>query len=308
LVFKTNPDALAVDAGSKIARMDGPVLDDDDDDDDSAEALARLTADAAAYATAKTPKLDPYPWWTWVDRNLEYRHNYMVKVLGAVIASERRDMRATVKREGDAIKGEFEQQWRELTVSLREQMLECGRTLREEAKAAREQLEQADAATRRELELSKRELVLLQREIGVERAVRALHDEVEVAKSEIPRLPEIEARVDAKQSKLAAEQKRLGEELAKQKDRLGKLRVDQSVTEYGLKEDLKELKRAQQPAVELKFESVDGVFTMKDLHPDAAAAWRRFVRELVEANEGTMFPNDPTGRVVALPRKNSNVA
>jgi chromosome segregation ATPase len=222
----------------------------------------------------------------------------MIKVLGAVIASERRDMRATVKREGDAIKGEFELRVRELSVSLHEQVLECGRALREEAKAAREQ---ADAATRRELELSKRELALLQREIGAERAVRALHDEVEVAKSEIPRLPEIEARIDAKLSQMAAEQE-------KTRDRVSRMRVDQSVTQYCLKEDLKELKRAQQPVVELKFESVDGVFTMKDLHPDAAAAWRRFVREMVEANEGTMFPNDPTGRVVALPRKNSNVA
>jgi hypothetical protein len=80
------------------------------------------------------------------------------------------------------------------------------------------------------------------------------------------------------------------------------------VAEYGLKEDLKELKRAQQPVVELKFESVDGQFTMRDMHPDAAAAWRRFVRDMVKANEGMMFSNDPTGRVVGLPGKNSNVA
>jgi hypothetical protein len=61
------------------------------------------------------------------------------------------------------------------------------------------------------------------------------------------------------------------------------------------------LQRAQQPAFELKFESVNSQFTMRDMHPDAAAAWRRFAREMVEANDGTMFPNDPTGRVIALP-------
>jgi chromosome segregation ATPase len=243
-----------------------------------------------------------------VQKYSEYEHSHMIKVLGQVVAEIRAQAREHCNREVGAVKRELEQQRRELTVSLREQVLECGRTLREEAKAAREHLEQADAATCRELELSKRELALLQREIGLERAVRVLHDEVEAAKTEIPRLPEIEARVGAKQSKLAAEQKRLGEELAKQKDRIGKLRVDQSVTEYGLKEDLKELKRAQQPVVELKFESVDGQFTMRDMHPDAAAAWRRFVRELTEANDGTMSTNDPTGRVVALPRKNGNVA
>lgn len=191
-------------------------------------------------------------------------------------------------------------------MSLREQMLECGRTLREEAKAAREQLEQADAATRRELELSKRELALLQREIGLERAVRVLHDEVEVAKSEIPRLPEIEARVDAKQSKLAAEQKRLSEELAKQKDRIGKLRVDQSVTDFSVKK----LEEARKPIVELKFVTEDGCcFSLKDAHPDAIETWRKFAHELVAANSGTMFPHDPNN-VISMPvsRRNGNAA
>jgi hypothetical protein len=42
---------------------------------------------------------------------------------------------------------------------------------------------------------------------------------------------------------------------------------------------------------------------MRDMHPDAKEAWRRFVRELVEANDGTMTPNDPTGRVVPLPSR-----
>jgi hypothetical protein len=181
--------------------------------------------------------------------------------------------------------------------------------LQREVTMLRERQEQEDALTRYEIGIARREYAVLQKEIGLERAVRALHDEVEAAKTEIPRLPEIEARVDAKQSKLAAEQKRLGEELAKQKDRIGKLRVDQSVTEYGLKEDLKELKRAQQPVVELKFESVDGQFTMRDMHPDAATAWRRFVAEMVASNDGTMFPNDP-GNVISMPvpRRDGNAA
>jgi hypothetical protein len=75
--------------------------------------------------------------------------------------------------------------------------------------------------------------------------------------------------------------------------------VDQSIADH----TLAELQRAQQPVVELKFESADSQFTMRDIHPDATAAWRRFVRELVEANDGTMTPNDPTGRVVPLPSR-----
>ena len=42
----------------------------------------------------------------------------------------------------------------------------------------------------------------MQKDIGLERAVRTLHDEVEVAKSEIPHVPEIEARLGAEQAKL----------------------------------------------------------------------------------------------------------
>jgi hypothetical protein len=75
--------------------------------------------------------------------------------------------------------------------------------------------------------------------------------------------------------------------------------VDQSIADH----TLAELQRAQQPVIELKFESVDGQFVMRDMHPDAREAWRRFVRELVEANDGTMTSNDPTGRVVPLPSR-----
>jgi hypothetical protein len=169
-------------------------------------------------------------------------------------------------------------------------------------KELRDQVARAkDAQAQAGEELLRRELAVLQKEIGLERAVRALHDEVEVAKSEIPQVPAIEARIDGRLSEMAAEQKRLQDELQKTKNRVSKMRVNQSITEYSLKESLKELQRAQKPVVELRFESVDGQFTMRDMHPDAAAAWRRFVREMVEGNDGTMFPNDPTGRVVALP-------
>ena len=76
------------------------------------------------------------------------------------------------------------------------------------------------------------------------------------------------------------------------------MRVNQSVTDYKLSEHI----RALQPVVELKFECADSRFTMK-LYPDAAEAWRRFVAEMVEANNGTMSINDPNGRVVALPSR-----
>jgi hypothetical protein len=77
------------------------------------------------------------------------------------------------------------------------------------------------------------------------------------------------------------------------------MRVAQSASYYRLTEHI----RAQQPVVKLKFECAASRFTMKGLHPDAAAAWRRFVAEMVEANDCTLSTNDLTGRVVALPSR-----
>jgi hypothetical protein len=85
---------------------------------------------------------------------------------------------------------------------------------------------------------------------------------------------------------------------------LSKARVEQSITSF----NLAELQRAQQPVIELKFEIADGQFTMRHMHPDAAAAWRRFVREMVKANDGMMTPNDPAGRVIALPAQRNGHA
>jgi hypothetical protein len=301
IVYKTTPDARVTE--SAVVRKDDPAFDPDPTD---AQLLASLSADAAAYATANTPNANPYPWWTWVDRNLEYRHNFMRDVLGAVIATERKDMRATVKREGDAIKNELEQRARELTVSLREQVLECGRALREDARAAREQQEQQDAVTRYELGVVRRELATLREEVALERGFQALKAEIAVAKAEIPKVPAIEARIDAELATHKAEQKRLERELAKTKDRVGKLRVDQSVTDFSLKK----LEEAQQPVVELKFVTEDGrCFSLKDAHPDAIETWRKFAHELVAANDGVMFSNDPNNVIsMPIPRRSSDAA
>jgi hypothetical protein len=293
-------------------------------------------------------------WWKWTDQRIDSRLEAF-----AVAAAE--GMAEFVGKKVSPLKRELELTRRELTVWLREQVLECGRALREEAKAAREQDEHERDLLVRELsalreqvgaerefkareieqlrcavdlhaeyqlgvkelrdqvarakdaqaqageELLRRELAVLQKEIGLERAVRALHDEVEVAKSEIPQVPAIEARIDGRLSEMAAEQKRLQDELQKTKNRVSKMRVNQSITEYSLKESLKELQHAQQPAVELKFVTEDGCcFSLKDANPGAVETWRRFAADLVAANNGTMFPNDPTGRVIALPSRGAS--
>jgi hypothetical protein len=283
LVFKTRDDARVTE--SEVVRMD-----DLGSDPDEAELLASLSEDAAAYATSKTPAANPYPWWTWVERYCEYRASNMTKVLGAVIASERKDMRATVKREGDAIKGELELRAREFSVSLHEQVLECGRALREEAKPAREHQEEKDALARYEIGVVRRELAMLREEMALERGFQALKAEIATAKSEIPRLPEIEARVDAKQSRLAAEQARLKAELAKQKDRIGKLRVDQMVADCQLTELRKQTQASTESSISMEFESRSAHFQMKAAHPGAARALKNFATQIIDGHhDGTLW-------------------
>ena len=108
------------------------------------------------------------------------------------------------------------------------------------ARLVAEQRKQMRAHVAAEVEGFKREIFVLREEMRLEREVRALHDEVAAARADVPKIPEIEARTDAKQSKLAAEQKRLERELAKTKERLGKVHVNQSLTDYELRKHIKQ--------------------------------------------------------------------
>jgi hypothetical protein len=286
LVFKTRGDARIADA-----KPEAEVPDIEDSDDQ-----ASLSADAAFYATAKTPSANPYPWWTWVDKNLEYRQNFMRDVIGMLVASERRSMREHCAGEVGVVRRELEQHRRETAVLLREQVLECGRALREER-------EQLDVATRRELELSKRELALLQKEIGLERGLRALHEEVATARADIPRLPDIEARVDAKQTSLEAEVTRLRSELATTKDKLATLRAQHSQTQYGLDQLEREQSKKVAPEIEIRLETANTHFVMRDIDPNAMEAWRQFVAGMLEAQqdvETTLSVARP-GQVISMP-------
>jgi chromosome segregation ATPase len=152
----------------------------------------------------------------------------------------------------------------------------------------------------------RREVAALREQIGLQRELESLRAQVAVAKAEIPKVPAIEARIDAELATHKAEQKRLEGELAKTKDRVGKLRVDQSVTDFSLKK----LEQTQQPVVELKFVTEDGCcFSLKDAHPDAIETWRKFAHELVAANGGVMFPSDPNNVIsMPIPRRSSDAA
>jgi hypothetical protein len=146
------------------------------------------------------------------------------------------------------------------------------------------------------------EFALLQKEVALERGFQALKAEIAAARADVPKVPEIEARVDARQSELAAEQKRLERELAKTKDRLGKVQVNQSVSDFELQKHIKQSK----PAVELHFETSASSFVVRDLHPDAAAAWRDFCSDLMADQQNAPLlrvidPTSPTGLAIGLP-------
>jgi hypothetical protein len=169
--------------------------------------------------------------------------------------------------------------------------------------ALRMQVAEADRA---DLVALRRDIEQLREQIGVERSVRDLRSEVAEAQAQIPQVPALftqlqtetwTAQIEANK-KIAA----LEKELRANKEKLSKLRVQQSQTEHKLQH------QAPPPVVELKFESDDGQFTMRDMHPDAAAAWRRFATDMVAANNGVMTPSDPSGQVIAMPVRRSSDA
>jgi chromosome segregation ATPase len=175
---------------------------------------------------------------------------------------------------------------------------------RERAERERSLNQQAAQTDRAEVESLNRTIGALCEELALERGFQALRADIAVARADIPRLPDIEAQFNAKQAAYKREQDRFARELKTTKDRIGHLMVEQSQTNY----NLKQLQHQQPPVVELRFESEDGNFIMRDVHPDAATAWRRFVRDMIEANDGKMFPTDPTGRVVPLASRKADAA
>ena len=226
-----------------------------------------------------------------VASRLKERDRLFIEVVAQFVCERGSKLRNQLRAEDAAISDALNTLRAEVA-SLREQA-DRDRGHAERERSLNRQAAETDRAERESLH---RTIGALREELALERGFAALQADIAVAKADIPRLPDIEAQVNAKQATYKREQDRFARELKTTKDRIGKLMVDQSQTAHAVKE----LETKQQPAVELRFESTDGNFTMRDLHPDAATAWRRFVREMVEANDGTMFPNDPRGHVVPL--------
>jgi hypothetical protein len=110
-----------------------------------------------------------------------------------------------------------------------------------------------------------------------------------------PSLAAIENRFDAERRHFKAEQDRLERELAKAKDRIGKLSVDQSLTDYHLGEMRKQAKAASASSIEMEVETKSTHFQMRATHPDAARALRDFASQIIRNQDGTLLLSKPAG-------------
>jgi hypothetical protein len=93
-------------------------------------------------------------------------------------------------------------------------------------------------------EIQRREIVQLREQVALERGLKDLREQVENAKSEVPKIPLITQQMEENRARLYGE-------IGKIKDKLGKLRVDQSVADF----KLNELRMADPECVEMQSET-----------------------------------------------------
>jgi chromosome segregation ATPase len=132
------------------------------------------------------------------------------------------------------------------------------------------------ATLKRELDQLRQEVTVLREQVGLERSLRDLRSEVEHARSEVPKVPAIAARLEAGQT-------RLRREIAATKEKVNRVRVDQSLADYRLGELLKATE-ARAAGMEMKIETSISSFVIRDIHPDAGAALRNFAAEALKDN------------------------
>jgi hypothetical protein len=162
-----------------------------------------------------------------------------------------------------------------------------GTVIGEQVADLRAHFSQEIKTLKRGVRLLRRELGTLRDEVGIERGLRDVRSDLMRLHKGIPKLPEIEARLEA-------EQARLRRELDATKDRLGKVRVDQSIADFKLSKLVRE--QAAAPKTEVEFETSTSRFVMRNFHPEAAQTLRQFASEVIDARDGgaVWFPN-PVG-------------
>jgi predicted nucleic acid-binding Zn-ribbon protein len=120
---------------------------------------------------------------------------------------------------------------------------------------------------------------VLQKEVGVERGLRDLQDEVAEAQKQFPKIPAIVARFDAEQNSLKAEQACLQRELEATTKKVSRLRVDQAIADYSISE----LRKETSKAASIELETSTSRFVMGHIDPVAASTLRDFAAQVIDA-------------------------
>jgi chromosome segregation ATPase len=177
----------------------------------------------------------------------------------------------------------------ELHNILLELVVELRREQRAEIQKAVGALRAERASEKNELKLLQHQFIVLREDFALAKSLRDLRDEVAEARAQVPKLPAIVADLEA-------EQARLERELAKTKDRLGKMRVDQSIANYNLAQLQKQAQASSEASIEMEFESRSSHFQMRAAHPDAARALKEFATGIINGQtDGTLWLPGPVG-------------
>jgi hypothetical protein len=219
-----------------------------------ADDVRRRTAPGLVYRTTVTdqpepktetvtpPKVAPNEtqvWWQWtnnrlaaqksaIEHDIKAHFNMYDEVVGTALGMKAREVREDFERELNVVKRELEQAQSKIAAQVE---------LEREREALRARAIEADRTEREGL---RRDITLLREQIGLERGLRTLHDEVAAAHSEIPKLPAIVSQLQAETTIARADADKkiatLERELNATKGRLRKARVEQSITSYKLAE------------------------------------------------------------------------
>ena len=145
-------------------------------------------------------------------------------------------------------------------------------------------MEQDINVLRRELELLRREFTVLQEQVGLERGLRDLRDEVAEARKQMPKVPAIEQRLRAEATiarvDIGVEQSKLRHDLEATKRTVSVLRARHSNTDFNLGRFMRSMRGIQ--TNEIEYESASERLVIRQrVHPDAARALREFAAKVI---------------------------
>ena len=137
-----------------------------------------------------------------------------------------------------------------------------------------------------EIDLLKRQVAQLRAEFDADRNLRALQAEIQAARADVPKFPDLAA----KQTEMRKEVANLKRELEATRNRLTLVHIELGTTRYQLE------KKFAKPTVTVTLNTPEFSFVVKDDDPSASAAWQRFMENVVESNPTAKFEGQTDGK------------